>query len=152
VQDGPIFDLQEEYFEKILVDFQKCKKEIKDLDVDCFSRNVRFLCHFTTDAHTIGLIHSNFWGSRGNGRLDFFCELVPNKKKYDVVLTEYANKDHLLMIEQITLRTKVYSVYQEKVERWSFLLSKDFRAMARCAIKFGAEFAASWVYLAWKIA
>jgi hypothetical protein len=142
----------------IIDDMAKCYAEIKqmftaagknpsNLHLDNFSKSVQFLCHYTTDAHTIGQISREFWGKIDN-RIDASCEFVANKKKYPVALNTYGSEDAIREGVLASMR-QVYDGYRRKAKKWYFIFSGAKRDMARNAVKCGAEFAASWVKLAW---
>jgi hypothetical protein len=145
---GSIVGLQEEYCDKIRTDFRNCNRDISKLNIAVFSKNVRFLCHYATDAHTIGQISSEFWGSRGDDKFDAVCEFIPNKKAYSVTLRTYVNKDQIISAEMASMRS-VYNTYRSKAKKWNFIFSGDIVNMARNAVRCGAEFSASWVKYAW---
>jgi hypothetical protein len=149
--DGNTFGLQEEYFWKIKMDFQDCNKDLSKLNTEVFSKDVRFLCHFTTDAYSIGQISSEFWGSKSD-LFDIVSEFIINKKIFPVFLTSYKDKDHLLSTELNIMRTLVYDAYHNWARRWTFPFSRGIKNMVRNAVRFGAEFTASWVKLAWDTA
>jgi len=127
--------------------FTECNKDITKLSQGTFNREVQFLCHYTTDAHTIGQISGpKLWGKKDT-KIDFACEFIPNKKLYPVRLIPYSSVD-VIKAEVLVSMQSIFNKYYKNALKWNFVFKKAMRSMGREAVQKGAEFAASWVQLA----
>ena len=145
---GSLLEKIESQYETIKELIKSCKKDFSAIDRDAFNKAVRFLCHYTEDAHTIGQISAAFWG-RIDNRIDSRSEFVSRKKKYSVSLPEYNSKPEIHDALYQSMKS-VYDKYHSKAGGNWFLLSRSIKQMARNAVKCGAMFAAAYVWLALK--
>ena len=148
---GSIIEKMEGQYKTIKELFKGVEKS-EDINRDALSRAVRYLCHYTEDAHTIGQISSDFWGKYDN-RIDAATEFCWSKKAYPVQLKEYGTVDEMGTLENIkkdllnSMRA-VYDKHKGKAKKWYYPCSGQCRDMARNAVKCGAEFAAAYVKMA----
>lgn len=143
---GSIINKMERVYVNIKHLFKDCYYNIGNLDKDAFNHEVLFLCHYTTDAHSIGQLSSELWGKKDT-MIDAACEFIINKKCYPVKVRTYPSID-VLKIEILSSMRSVFNKYHRKAKKWNFIFKKDMRSMGRNAIQKGAEFATSWIDLA----
>lgn len=137
---GDIIEKMEERF-KLIQEIAQGKRDVSSL-----SRYVRYLCHYTEDAHTIGQISSEFWGKYDN-RIDAATEFCWSKKAYTIHMRDYSSLEDLKKDLLGSMRN-VYDRHRGKAKKWYYPFSGQCRDMARNAVKCGAEFAAAFVKLA----
>ena len=145
---GSLLEKIESQYETIKGLIKSCNKDFSAIDRNAFDKAIRFLCHYTEDAHTIGQISSEFWGKIDN-RIDSRSEFVTRKKKHLVILLEYNSKREIHDALFQSMKSVYNKYHSEAGSNW-FLLSRSIKQMARNAVKCGAMFAAAYVNLALK--
>jgi len=144
---GPLISFIEREYEAIRQLGIQAKKDAARINNIVLSSRVRNLCHYCTDAHTIGQIVAEFWG-RTDNRINVRSELTGNKKALPIVLMQYADKNQATKALIESLRVVYLTNY--KRSKSVFFLAWYVDRMARKAVKHGAEFAAAYTYLALK--
>ena len=143
---GSLLDKIENQYEIIKQLVEACGKDFKKIDKEAFSEAVRFLCHYTEDAHSIGQLSSKLWGKIDN-KIDIRSEFVTRKRKYKVELLDFKSKEAIRESLYDSMKS-VYNTYHERAESSWFLVSRHIRNMAWNAVKCGAEYTAAYVNLA----
>ncbi len=145
---GSLLDKIENQYGIIKQLVEACGKDFTKIDKEAFCEAVRFLCHYTADAHSIGQLSSKLWGKIDN-KIDIRSEFVTRKRKYKVKLLDFKSKETIRESLYDSIKS-VYNTYHERAESPWFLASRHIKRMARNAVKCGAEYAAAYINLAKK--
>ena len=143
---GPLISNIEAEFNKIRLLFNSANKSLARVDREALSRHVQYLCHYTTDAHSVGQISREFWG-RIDNRIDLRMEITTNKKALRCSLKAPESPKKAFQ-DLRTSMLRVYAKYGKKAGSKWFLVQKSVDVMCRECVCKGAEWAAALTYMA----
>lgn len=145
-ETGSIFEALKDLSEGIIEIARAVDKDSKKIDVSLFNWFVRYICHYIVDGHSLG--HNAPDTIKLKARLEFFEELVINKKLLDVTLPIFSTFEEYKNSLVRSMRYTHYA-YGQSAHSIRFLFSGEFRQMVREIVKFSAEYTSSLVKLSW---